>query len=104
MRHWPLPLGREKDDTAKANVVLETTAQSKTEMLDQLVAAHRKDLEAVFEEKRGMQTKNEVPPLRPPPSTPPPLATMRTTSDTWCRYVKSLTIGPCSSLTQSVAA
>ena len=51
---------REVDEIKKTNLVLETTAQSKTEMLDQLVESHRKDLEAVFEEKRQMKVANEV--------------------------------------------
>jgi tyrosyl-tRNA synthetase len=56
----PRCVGRENEETRKANLVLDTTAKSKTEMLDQLVESHRKDLEAVFEEKRELQSKNEV--------------------------------------------
>lgn len=40
--------------------MLETTARSKSEMLDELVESHRKNLEAVFNEKRQLQATNEV--------------------------------------------
>ena len=57
---------RELRETKEQNVVLETTATSKTDMLDSLVEAHRKDLEKVFEEKKQMQAKSEVGAMRTP--------------------------------------